>query len=202
MISKIKLDGIATYTEPVEISLKKINYFFGGNGTGKTTISKILRGDYGKDISSQSVDYNDSSEPNIMVFNRNFINDSIEMSSELKGVFTLGEDAIKFQKDIDELTETIKDCDSKIERLKITQGNLEHTVNTQIKELNNMCWTIKQKLDKTFPETVSGYGNSKTKFVEKCKKVILNYEHENVPPLEQLQKEYIALFNSSRAQIA
>lgn len=100
MISKIKLDGIATYTEPVEISLKKINYFFGGNGTGKTTISKILRGDYGKDISSQSVDYNDSSEPNIMVFNRNFINDSIEMSSELKGVFTLGEDAIKFQKDI------------------------------------------------------------------------------------------------------
>lgn len=161
MISKIKLDGIATYTEPVEISLKKINYFFGGNGTGKTTISKILRGDYGKDISSQSVDYNDSSEPNIMVFNRNFINDSIEMSSKLKGVFTLGEDAIKFQKDIDKLTETIKDCDSKLERLKITQGNLEHTVNTQIKELNNMCWTIKQKLDKTFPETVSGYNSNR-----------------------------------------
>lgn len=125
MISKIKLDGIATYTEPVEISLKKINYFFGGNGTGKTTISKILRGDYGKDISSQSVDYNDSSEPNIMVFNRNFINDSIEMSSELKGVFTLGEDAIKFQKDIDELTGTIKGYDTKLDGLKTVKNKAE-----------------------------------------------------------------------------
>lgn len=202
MISKIKLDGIATYTEPVEISLKKINYFFGGNGTGKTTISKILRGDYGKDISSQSVDYNDSSEPNIMVFNRNFINDSIEMSSELKGVFTLGEDAIKFQKDIDELTGTIKGYDTKLDGLKTVKNRLENDINKQIKELNNMCWTIKQKLEKTFPETVSGYGNSKAKFVEKCKKVLLNYEHEDIPPLEQLQKEYIALFNSSRTQIA
>ena len=40
MISKIKLDGIATYTEPVEISLKKINYFLEETGPEKPLYPK------------------------------------------------------------------------------------------------------------------------------------------------------------------
>ena len=40
MINRIKLHDIATYDD-VEIFPKKINYLFGGNGTGKTTISNL-----------------------------------------------------------------------------------------------------------------------------------------------------------------
>lgn len=202
MISKIKLDGIATYTEPVEISLKKINYFFGGNGTGKTTISKILRGDYGKDISSQSVDYNDSSEPNIMVFNRNFINDSIEMSSKLKGVFTLGEDAIKFQKDIDELNKKIREYDTKLEQYRKSKDHISEEINKISQDIKDTCWQIKRNLEKLYPETIIGYKTSKAKFAKKCICLLLsNNKTSDIPAIEQLHKEYHALFTMSRSMI-
>lgn len=51
MISKITLSNIATYTmataEP-----KKINFIYGGNGTGKTTLSRFLAGE---DANSDSI---------------------------------------------------------------------------------------------------------------------------------------------------
>lgn len=44
MINKIKVKEIATYdTSGIEVNTRKINYIFGSNGTGKTTISELLR---------------------------------------------------------------------------------------------------------------------------------------------------------------
>jgi replication-associated recombination protein RarA len=44
MISSINMSGVATFTgQSSNIStLKKINYFFGGNGTGKTSIGRVI----------------------------------------------------------------------------------------------------------------------------------------------------------------
>lgn len=43
MIKKIKIHQVATYTNPVELTdIRKINFFFGSNGSGKTTISKLI----------------------------------------------------------------------------------------------------------------------------------------------------------------
>lgn len=44
MIKKITISNEASYgKEPVVISdLKEINYFFGANASGKTTISRVL----------------------------------------------------------------------------------------------------------------------------------------------------------------
>lgn len=43
MITKIKLNKIATYKEPVELTkLTKISFFFGSNGSGKTVLSKLI----------------------------------------------------------------------------------------------------------------------------------------------------------------
>ena len=44
MINRIRLHQVATYSDPVEINLKKINFIYGGNGTGKTTISNVISG--------------------------------------------------------------------------------------------------------------------------------------------------------------
>ena len=45
MITKIKLKNVATYDNiGVEInSLNKVNFFFGYNGSGKSTIAKYLK---------------------------------------------------------------------------------------------------------------------------------------------------------------
>ena len=43
MITEIKIDNISSYKEPVSIEeLKKLNFFFGNNGSGKSTIAKFL----------------------------------------------------------------------------------------------------------------------------------------------------------------
>ena len=43
MIKRILLKGIATYQEQVEINnLRKINFFYGSNGSGKTVLSKVI----------------------------------------------------------------------------------------------------------------------------------------------------------------
>lgn len=45
MIRHIKLENVATYTEPVDVNFKALNFIYGGNGTGKTTISKLISGE-------------------------------------------------------------------------------------------------------------------------------------------------------------
>ena len=45
MIKQVKINNIATYKTDISISPLKINFIYGGNGTGKTTFSKILSGE-------------------------------------------------------------------------------------------------------------------------------------------------------------
>jgi len=43
MINKIIINNLASYKNNVEIDkLEKINFFFGNNGSGKTTISRVI----------------------------------------------------------------------------------------------------------------------------------------------------------------
>lgn len=43
VITSIHIQGVATYTSPSELNdLRKINFIFGANGTGKTTISRVI----------------------------------------------------------------------------------------------------------------------------------------------------------------
>ena len=70
MISKITLSNIATYTmataEP-----KKINFIYGGNGTGKTTLSRFLAGE---DANSGSIiEWTSTVHEKIIVYNLSLI---------------------------------------------------------------------------------------------------------------------------------
>lgn len=42
MIRKLIINNIATYTQLVEIGPTEINYFYGSNASGKTTLSKVI----------------------------------------------------------------------------------------------------------------------------------------------------------------
>lgn len=42
MITELKLKNVATFKDEQTITTKEINYIYGGNGSGKTTISRMF----------------------------------------------------------------------------------------------------------------------------------------------------------------
>lgn len=100
MIESISLSNTATYGDQPEIlgPLKRVNFIFGTNGTGKTTISRVIANAAG--YASCGVVWKDGRPVHALVYNRDFVERNFSRSEELKGVFTLGEDQVTAEKEI------------------------------------------------------------------------------------------------------
>ena len=153
MIKKIKINNVPPYLcgEQV-IEAKHINFLFGLNGSGKTTISRYLRAQDNPSYTSCSIEW-DSAPIKIAVYNRDYVNENFSESS-IPGIFTLGEENIDIQKQINDYRDKIKDLEER--RLKL-QNKLDGSndvigLYTQLSNLessySDKFWSIKQKLDK------------------------------------------------------
>ncbi|MCC0784758.1 AAA family ATPase [Clostridioides sp. ES-S-0108-01] len=100
MINKIKIE--------VEINPTAINYFYGSNGSGKTTISKVIN-NYTK-YPTCDITYSNPSNQ-IMVYNNDFAKENFSQSVSVRGIFTLG----KYSKDC---MDFIENANKEIENLK------------------------------------------------------------------------------------
>lgn len=91
MIESISLSNIATYSPDKSeeiVNLKPINFFYGANGAGKTTISRLIGNPA---ISAHSrIKWLRNSPIPAMIYNNDFITSNFTDSKELQGVFTLG----------------------------------------------------------------------------------------------------------------
>ena len=83
-----------------EIEPSWINYFYGNNGTGKSTIARSIK-------SLSGLTWNEA-EPNdyvIRVFSRDFITDELKFVDDdptMPGVITIGEEIISVEAEINE----------------------------------------------------------------------------------------------------
>lgn len=90
MIELISLSNIATYSAAKsEVSkLKPINFIYGANGAGKTTISRLIEK---PGISADSgITWLRNTPVPAMIYNNDFIAANFTDSKEIQGVFTLG----------------------------------------------------------------------------------------------------------------
>ena len=92
---------------PVE-DLTFINFFYGNNGAGKSSIAHAIDGDDG----IEWADGKARDDYDVLVYNQNFINDNFENYGDLAGVLIFGEEDIEAKK-IAELTDQKKDKDGK-----------------------------------------------------------------------------------------
>jgi len=99
MIESIRIACVASYSNTPEFlsGLSKFNFLYGSNGSGKTTISRVISDDGG--FPTCSVTWN-GTKLQTMVYNRDFVKKHFSQSSELKGIFTLGEKNIDILKEI------------------------------------------------------------------------------------------------------
>ena len=100
MIDSITIKNVATYdNEGVKINnLKKINFIYGGNGTGKTTISNYLKNQKDVKYNDCEIVWKNNLSVSTLVYNKKFRDENFGLG-KIKGVFTLGK-ATKDDKEI------------------------------------------------------------------------------------------------------
>ena len=193
MITKIKLKDVASYAELVEIcNLRKINFFFGSNGTGKTTLSKLIsKPDY---FPSCSLKYEDNRKLKTLVFNEDFVEEYFSQPDNLMGIFTMGGGAKKNEEKIrqlneggDEIKKNKLGLSKKLTELKENSEKIQN-------DFKDICWKkIYLKYQNDFSEIFKGYRNNKEKFAEEI--VIQNKDNRSeVKIYEELEEKYKLLY--------
>ena len=203
MIESIQVANTATYDLTPEVldDLSSINFFFGSNGSGKTTISRVIAKE--ENFSNCHVRWKGGTKLQPLVYNRDFINANFSPSSILKGVFTMGKKNIETLDKITEAKNLVDRLTEKIESLKANlQGENGHSgrrgelarLNDELKE---KCWSQKQKHDEKFAGAFTGFRSNSQKF---CEKIIA--ERVSNPailqPLEYLDKKAETVFGKSQ----
>ncbi|PAE24744.1 AAA family ATPase [Bacillus sp. 7894-2] len=167
MIEKITLKNVATYDDRGAYleNLRKINFIYGNNGAGKTTISEVLRNE--ENFSDCTVEWK-GRKMATYVYNRNFVNENFQQDKTIKGIFTLGKESVEHQTKVDSLKEEILKHEEDIEKLDGKLKSKSEEKENLINEFKEKCWDIKKEIDENFKGLIEGYRNSKEKFMQKC----------------------------------
>lgn len=194
MIEKIELHNVATYTEKQILSdLKEVNYIYGANGSGKTTIGRVLANL--EEYSDCSIKWENSTPMKILVYNTDFVKEHFTANEDMKGVFTLGAENSEILKQISEKNKIIEQTSIDIETGKKTLygedeksgkiGELD-TINTEYAQI---FWEIMKPYKNRFKKCLEGYlGDSKKYKAKLLEENMLNKE-DSIPE-EKLDKTY------------
>ena len=114
MIKKIHISNVATIND-LTISPYQVNYIFGGNGAGKTTISNYLADSC--NYSNGTIERDDSCD--ILVYNKNFVDGNFQDKNAIQGIFTIGESAVETVAFIEEQETKKREIEVKIKELEM-----------------------------------------------------------------------------------
>lgn len=165
MLNKVKIHKTACYNEIVEFEPKEINYFFGSNGVGKSSLGKVI-----SNVSSypSCEIYWASSPVDIKIYNKQFVKDSFSQSNQIKGIFTLGKDLTDTQNFIEETNKKIGDLNTKIEGLEKSKSQQSEKLTKKVTEMQDKAWSLKRKFEDDFKPAFVGFMSSGESFFNKC----------------------------------
>src|SRR5690606_11967293 len=125
MIEEISIANCASYgATPEKLSnLKKINFIYGANGSGKTTISKLIHDQ--SSFNDCEIKWRNNKKLECLVYNKDFIDRNFNESSQLKGIFTLGKESEELLTKIQEKKSLITKIQSEIYQLNNNLGLTE-----------------------------------------------------------------------------
>ncbi len=188
MIESIQISGIATFDSAPEAltGLSDFNYIFGSNGTGKTTITRVIADE--TKFPTCGVTWKGGTKLQALVYNRDFVATNFNQSPELKGIFTLGEKNIDTlnkiataKVELDKLTERIEKLNLGLNGEDGTGGKRGELAALDA-EFKNKCWAQKQKHDLKLFGAFEGLRNN----AEKFKSRVLQETASNSATLESL----------------
>jgi len=199
MIESITIADVATYgSTPQRLDgLSLFNYLFGSNATGKTTISRIIADE--DRFPTCALAWKGGTRLQPMVYNQDFVERNFDQSSELKGVFTLGEHNIDTLNKIAATKLEIDGLTSKVETLTRGlqgddgRGGKRGELAALEAVLKEKCWGQKQKHDAELHGAFEGYRNNSEKFKGKVLQE-LTTTTATLLTLSELEKKAESLF--------
>lgn len=206
MIETISLSRTATYAEQPEVlgPLKRVNFIFGTNGTGKTTISRVIANAAG--YPSCSVSWKGGRPLQPLVYNRDFVDRNFSRSAELKGVFTLGEKQVQALEDIKVKKQEADGYREKISGLKLTLDGADGISGKrgELTALENAfqenCWGAYGRHKERLSLAFEGFRNSKKDFKAKALQEA-EFNKSSSVPLEELHKRAETIFGKTLGEI-
>jgi wobble nucleotide-excising tRNase len=150
-------------------SLKKLNFIFGPNGSGKTTISRVIEGS--GNFPDCQIIWKGGNSLETRVYNKDFVERHFDAASNIKGIYTFGENV--------EVVEKIKSLKGEADAISMNLGNLRKTLIGEdgsggkkkeraalVDKLVEDLWRAKKNFD-DLDTAFTGLNKNKKKFCER-----------------------------------
>jgi hypothetical protein len=164
MIDKIVLKGVASFKEKEEILTdKKVNLFYGLNGTGKSTLSEYLR-QQASPIFSQCKIEGLKNTDTVLVYNQKFVQETFYQAKGIQGIFTLSKENAEAKKELDTARASIEQLNTQREKLEQEKAEYEQEHDRICNKCKDKAWEIKKQClanDNVLEFCLEGCKNSK-----------------------------------------
>lgn len=168
MLEKIELKDFASYDNSGVVldNLSKINFVYGTNGCGKTTISNYLGDSNNTNFLTSSLKWENDTALKTVVYNKQFRISNFR-KSDIAGIFTLG-NATKDDLDkLDNKKNELTDLQKEIIARKKSKEQIEKNCDSEKASFKEIVWkSIFKKDEEGFKEAFAGV-QTKDKFAAK-----------------------------------
>ncbi|WP_270353114.1 AAA family ATPase [Microbacterium testaceum] len=203
MLEQLTITGGACFgsTPLVLKALQRVNFFFGPNGSGKTTISRALDGS--REATAEFV-WHDSAPLAIKVYNRDFVTRVLRESSRIPGVFVIGAKSAEAETRLGEIEGDTGERALAVDALRRASSSLARaqTANSDAKTaFLEAAWDAYKAFIEASPSLkpaftgAGGVGNSKQTLVDRL--LTLPVTDQPVPALSDLTSNADAVFSGN-----
>lgn len=195
MINKISVKNVAAYDDNgITIdNLEKINYIYGANGCGKTTISNLLSNPYDEKFKDCSIEWCNNITKKVLVYNKTFRDNNFN-ESDIAGIFTLGQATHDEMVELQNKKEELKNYETSIVSFKNSLVNCKKKMSDEESDFKEIAWKdIYKKNELKFKMAFQGFLR-KESFSSKIKSIELHKE-DNINR-DDIEKKAVELLDS------
>ncbi|MDR0625923.1 MAG: AAA family ATPase [Bifidobacteriaceae bacterium] len=193
MLTKVTLAGAPMFAEgSAELDgLARFNFVFGANGTGKTTISRILAGSEAFPSAGLQV----TNPTRTIVYNRDYVQVTLREAHQLAGVFTLDAEDPEARAEYRELTGAdgvIATAEGAVAAAEPTVKRIAGEIQRIEMTLRDNAWDKRSAMPAELSPMFEGVNASKASFPKR----LLSVPKGEPRPLEDLVREALSAFGT------